>query len=156
MNSRWICFVGLFAVPWLAGCTPAPTTGQVSGKVSVAGKGPLTGGTIIFVSAADAKRAGTGTIKPDGTYDVPNAPLGECKVTVDNLSLKGTAAMGAPPPSVSGQTGAVPKGLEIPTGMGAMGKGTYIPIDPTFAKPESTSLKASVNKGTNTADFEVK
>jgi hypothetical protein len=153
MKSVWLC-MSFVAIATLLGCSPAPTTGQVSGKVTVAGKGPLTGGTIFFVSAADSKKAGSGTINADGSYDVPNAPLGECKVTIDNLALK-SAAGGAPPPGVGAQAGGVPKGLDI-SGMGAMGKTAYIPIDPSFAKSETTTLTATIGKGTNTKDLEVK
>ena len=165
----------------LAGCGGSDGRGTVTGKVTVAGKGPLTGGSIQFISVADASLYGGGQIRPDGTYEVVDAPLGECKVVIDNKHLQvggntmgpkvpggmgggmPTTGMGPKtgkaPAEASKQMNAAPKCVEVPSEMGKDSTTTgakYIKIDPNYAAAGSTTLKATVNRGTNTADFEVK
>lgn len=106
---------------------------QVKGTITVAGKGPLPGGTIQFVSVADPTRIGTGQIRHDGTYEVPDAPVGECKVVIDNAHLDTASGMksnptgmkAGPPMGMKGAPG-MPSG---PPGGGPMGKGP--PADAT-------------------------
>jgi hypothetical protein len=114
---RALPLVALFAA--LAGCG-GDKRASVAGKVTVGGKGPLTGGNIRFVSVSDPNRSGGGLIKPDGTYEVPDAPVGECKVVIDNAHLDtstnkatGLPGMGAP--------GGMPGGMKgMPGGMKGM------------------------------------
>jgi hypothetical protein len=89
----------------------------VSGKVTVGGK-PLTGGSIRFVSVADPNRSGGGQIKADGTYEVPDAPVGECKVTIDNSHLDPAANKTSGLPGMMGKGGAGPGMKGMPAGPG--------------------------------------
>jgi hypothetical protein len=161
----------LVAVLLTSGCGGNSRT-TIKGKVTVAGKGPLTGGNITFVLASNQAVNGGGVINADGSYEVVTAPLGECKVLIDNSHLN-TAAKNKGMPMVPGTpgTGGVskapkdteskmttpPKGLkDAPPGVGA-GKLNYMKIDDQFSKFESTPLKSTVGSGSATpADFEVK
>ncbi|AMV29737.1 hypothetical protein VT84_35420 [Gemmata sp. SH-PL17] len=134
----------------LAGCGASDKRATVSGKVTVAGKAGLPGGIIRFVSAENPSRIGGGTIKPDGTYEVTDAPVGECKVIIDNSHLDpsanksnapGMPGTGSGMPGMKGMPGGkqfgpgaggpkdadkekmtgAPKGAEVPSEMG-MGK----------------------------------
>jgi hypothetical protein len=67
-----------------AGCGPLTT--RVSGRVLLDGK-PLPGGVVTFVPV-EGKAPATATIREDGTFEMPNAPLGPVQVTVNNLALK--------------------------------------------------------------------
>jgi hypothetical protein len=70
----------------VAGCGDA-NRAAVKGKVTVAGKDPLPGGTIRFELASDPSQVGSGVIRADGTYEISDVPVGECRVTVDNSHL---------------------------------------------------------------------
>jgi hypothetical protein len=110
----------------------------VTGKVTLPGGKPLTGGNITFTPVGGKGNAGSGQINADGTYQAVNVPLGECKVSIDNSTLKGAV-----------------EGKEMP-GMGASAGLKYVPIDPKFTKPDTSSLTVNVTGKSQTADFEVK
>jgi hypothetical protein len=153
----------LLAVLPLAGCadarpTPAPTTATVSGRVTVAGKGPLTGANIRFVSVADPNKVGSGQVKSDGTYMVPDAPVGECKVVIDNAHLDPSQNPAAARPWVP-----TPRGEKadaepnVPTlGRDDWTSQKFVQIDPAYGRPESTPLRVTVEQGEGTKDFDVK
>jgi hypothetical protein len=156
---------------------------EVSGKVTMAGKS-LPGGIITFVSASDSNRVGTGVISADGNYRVGDAPVGECKVVVDNSHLdpainKKTSSMPGMGPSgmpgmKGGPPGAGPKGppadakgkmsappSKDPAPTADMGKAEsadskFAKLDPVYSKHDSTPLTATVVGGANTINFEVK
>jgi len=101
----------------LTGCGDSgQPRGLVTGKVLVADKSPLTGGSIRFELASDSKIFGSGQIHADGSYECADAPVGECRVVVNNTYLQ-----------VGGATpGKLPGGGTMP-GMGAPGKGGGMP-----------------------------
>lgn len=107
----------------VAGCG-GDKRATVSGKVTVGGKGPLTGGNIRFVSVSDPNRSGGGLINPDGTYEVPDAPVGDCKVIIDNTHLDPDAKKGGSLPGAA--AGGMGPGPGMP-GPGGMGKGVAGP-----------------------------
>ena len=170
----------------LAGCGGGKAgRASVSGKVTVAGKGPLTGGTITFVLISNESEVGGGNIKSDGTYDAVDVPVGECKVIVSNAHLnlsksgmgggipgggmpgggKGMPGMGGPPAGGGGAKTAdkmanAPKGAAVDGKMGE-GKDTgtpkYMKMDPAYEAAGTTTLRHTVNKGENTnANFDLK
>ena len=164
----------------LAGCGGGKVgRASVSGKVTVAGKGPLTGGSITFVLISNENEVGGGNIKSDGTYEAVDVPVGECKVIVSNAHLnlsksgmgggmpgggmtgagpgtgKGMTGMGGPPaggPQTADKMGNAPKGAEVDGKMGE-GKDTgtpkYMKIDPTYEDAGTTTLRHTVNRGEN-------
>src|SRR5204863_9415246 len=91
------------------GCSGSAAVGRVSGKVLLKDGTPLPGGIVKFV-AADAQFA-TGEIKPDGSYEVRNVPVGAVKIVVDterlNPNITAPAAMKGrnPPKDVLGSMG---------------------------------------------------
>ncbi len=187
ITSRWLGLgFCLFAALPLFGCGGKPGRAQVSGKVTVAGKGPLTGGSITFVLLSDEKETGGGVIKSDGTYEAVDVPVGECKVLIGNSHLNPSKSgmggpsmgmggpgmgmgkgMGGPPSGVSGpkpgdkdKMGAAPKGADVDPKMGEgkdTGSSKYIKIDTAYEAAGTTTLRHTVTKGENpNANFDVK
>ena len=70
-----------------AGC--GEKTGKVSGKVTLNGQ-PLKGGTVTFEGS---KGGVSGMVSSEGTYSIPNAPVGAVKI-----SLASGMDMDAEPP----------------------------------------------------------
>jgi hypothetical protein len=130
------------ALTLVIGCGgPGGSKGSnVSGKVTIAGKGPLPGGNITFTPVSAPDKARTGAIKGDGSYIVVDVTRGECKVSVENASLRSI------PQS---------KGTDMP-GMGMGDPVKYVPIDAKFAKPETSGLSTNVDRSEVTYDVELK
>lgn len=131
------------------GCGPQPTSGVVRGRVSIGGR-PLPGGMIGFHSTQDATRWSAGQIAVDGTYLVPDAPLGPCTVTIDTTMLKGrprlsnaTAADGPTPGGLPGGSGVVAQEPE------------FVPIRQQFISVAQSPLSAAITAGENRFDFTV-
>ena len=105
----------------VGGCSGGggPPSGGVTGKVTVDGQ-PVTGGSIRFypVSADSKSKASGGVIGPDGSYAVPDAPLGACTVTVDTGATKGAAtknpAPNGPGADVMKKMQGPPAGMPVP------------------------------------------
>jgi hypothetical protein len=119
----------------LVGCRSAPPpTGEatVTGKVLVGGKPPVTGSSIEFIGP-DGKAA-SAPVDRDGSYNLTNAPLGECKVVVK--SGKSTEL-------------AVGKGAEMP----GMPSSSGVAVPAKYGQPGQ--LTFSVQKGKNTKDFDL-
>ncbi len=112
----------------LAGCGGGDKRATVSGKVTVAGKAGLSGGIIRFISAENPNRIGGGTIKPDGTYEVTDAPVGECKVIIDNTHLDPSANKSSAP-GMPGTGGGMPGMKGMPGGKQFGGPGAGGPKD---------------------------
>ncbi len=75
-------FMGLFVLSFCliaTGCG-GDETATVRGKVTL-DNNPIEMGSIVMVTE-DGKRTGMGTIGPDGTYTVPNAPIGNVKISL--------------------------------------------------------------------------
>jgi hypothetical protein len=79
-------------------CVPyRATTFGTTCKVTIDGQS-VTGGSIrCHPTAADTKsKPSGGVIGADGSYSVPDAPVGACKVTVDTGLAKGAATKNEP------------------------------------------------------------
>jgi len=165
LPSRRAVLASLAFAP-LGGCSGsgAPPSGTVTGKVTIDGQ-PLTGGAIRFhPSSAEGKsKASGGVIGADGSYSVPDAPLGACTVTIDTGATKGAATKNSP---AAGPGADIMKKMQgPPAGMPAMGGGNGagfvsgtkpVPIEAAYASPATTPLKADVKRGANAFNFEVK
>jgi hypothetical protein len=144
----------LLVVPaTLLGCgRPA---GTVSGKVTKNGV-PLPGGSITYQSADGKVRLSSPIDPEDGTYSIPNVPLGEGKFGVDNTALQGQAM----PPMMPGGVDPLKAAKEhapsdLPSPGGA--KGRYVAIDPKYKDPNTSGFTWTVKKGSNRGvDWEVK
>jgi hypothetical protein len=121
----------LFFSAGLVGCGPARApTGKVSGKVTLQGQ-PLSSGVVLFSN----EKLGAGAsakLDPTGSYqlDAP-LPVGSYQVAVQ------------PPPP--------PAPHEMP--QAAPPPRTNIPAK--YQDPKTSELKATVNEGSNTADFAI-
>jgi hypothetical protein len=162
-----------------SGCGPGhKDRGVVRGKVTFNGK-PLNSGTILFVTS-DNRSAST-SIKEDGTYEMPDAPVGECTitVTVGSTSGKGGGNMMAPggmpaigkmggpggmPSTTGGQksdSSKPPPGLGTSGGDGQQMTGPppqvdarkQVKIPDKYSNPETSGLKYTVVKGEQTKDL---
>lgn len=135
----------LVAAVALVGCGDkrGGAKGAVSGKVYVGDK-VVTAGDIRFHGPNNAQAGGT--IHGDGSYTVTDAPVGECKITVN------------PAPGMMG-TKAPPKGTTAINTGGAGG----VPPNPSASPPipiayksvESTKLTFTVKSGTNSHDVKM-
>jgi hypothetical protein len=170
--------VGAFAIIAMgvftsSGCGPGiKDRGVVRGKVTVGSKA-LNMGTVQFITSDN--RSGVATIKEDGSYEMLDAPQGECKILVmvgsggGRMSPEGMAmgmkgAPGAPKaPPMSGKRPAGPK--PPPGGLGG-GDGMQmveppappdlskaVKIPEKYSKLESTDLTYTVVKGEQTHDI---
>ncbi len=64
-----------------SGCSSAPQSGTITGKVSVAGK-PVKGGIITFKQATLDGVTVTTEIKADGTYEATGVPFGVLQISL--------------------------------------------------------------------------
>jgi len=140
----------------LGGCGPdLKAHGVVKGKVTRGGK-PLTSGTVMFFGKDGV--TGSGTIEPDGTYEVKDAPVGECQVTVrvDTLPMDpsvrarlkgGGTKMPEGPRDPSKASPDLPSAPRVPK--------EIVPIDAKYSKPETSGLSFTVKKGEQTYNIDL-
>ncbi len=107
-----------------------PATGSVEGKVVYRGK-PLPGGTVGFHPARG--KPVIARIDAEGNYLAPAVPVGEVKVTVETESAK-------------------PKGGGLPK----VQQARYIAIPEKYARPATSGLTYTVQKGRQTLNIELK
>lgn len=148
----------LLLLPVLAGCGSGK--GTVSGKVIYQGKG-LPGGRVTF-RPADPRLNPVGVVlDAEGHYEV-SLPPGEVVISVDNRELDPAAARAAPPPQL-------PPGIKLPrvpkpeAGPAEVSPNTiqnlpgrYRGIPPKFYSTDTSGLKYTVQKGSQTHDIDLK
>lgn len=161
VSRAWACgLLGSALVLLASGCGPNyQARGTVTGKVT-RGKTPLTTGTVMFINK-DGMSA-SASIDPDGNYVMPDAPLGECQVTVRVPTLPMDPTVRA---RLQGRGPQMPAGPKMPDGEGEdAGPGlpsaprvpkTVVPIDEKYSKPETSGLKFTVEKGEQTYNIEL-
>jgi hypothetical protein len=134
----------------LAGCgggTGLNTGGALTGTVSLDGK-PIKGGNVLVVSE-DGRLSASGFVNGEGTYTVPEPPLGKVKVAIQTSHLRGSF---------------VPKSGEKGGGKGEGSRGMVMPdpkdiglefvaIPDKYEKPETSGLATEVKGGTETYDL---
>ena len=121
--------------------------------MTVGGKGPPTGGTIRFVSVADPTRVGAGQIKADGSFVVSDAPVGECKVVIDNVHLNPSSNKATGMPGIAGRRGGMP-GMKGMPGGGAGAAPSAGPKEADKAKMAAGPKGAEVPEGMNSGKTE--
>jgi hypothetical protein len=135
------------AILAVAGCLEDPT-GTVKGRVTFNGK-PLPSGTVTFVFHG-GRGVESARILPDGTYSLPEVPLGESRVTVQTpdprrlpeglrKALDGPAAENATVVARRDAAVIVPS-VEIPK---------------RYNDPETSGLTFTVMQGGNLHDLEL-
>lgn len=138
------------------GCGPDyKARGVVKGTVTT-GKKLLTTGTVMFINKEGI--TGSASIEPDGTYEMKDAPLGECMVTVTVQTLPNDASVRA---RLGGKGPQMPAGPMNPDEAGppapplAKIPKEVVPIDPKYSKAETSGLKFKVEKGEQTYNIEL-
>lgn len=136
------CALGL-ALVCVCGCSKGKAT--VNGKVTFNNQ-PVGVGTVTFWTSDN--RSAQAPLKPDGSYSMPDAPVGEVKITVTTPPPKmGPMTMEKPPPGMKG----MPADM-IPEGAGDAanpGKMKIVPIPDKYKEVSTTPLTYTVTKGTN-------
>lgn len=121
-----------------AGCGPATTT--AAGKVTFQGK-PVVWGSVTLVAAdGTVHQAG---IETDGTYEVPNFPVGPAKVGVESSQ--------PPTPGVRGREGDARGSVAPPPPP----PGVWFAIPATLSDPAKSGVTLEVRKG-QPADIDLK
>lgn len=124
--------LGLVAPALLSGCGQGTAGQTVTGTVTQKNGKPLPGGRIDLRGPSGSTFSGP--INGDGRYEVPNVPPGEYAVAVDNAYLRGAGGKG-------------PAGLDpMPTDNSGQ---RYVPLDPRFARPDTSGLKVTVGGAGN-------
>lgn len=147
--TRVVVMLVVLGLTVCSGCGPPPTTALVRGRVTIGGD-PLPGGLIRFFSSESEKAArwSGGAIEADGSYAVPDAPLGRCTVTVDTSNLKN---LPAPRPVAKMADGSLPPGTPDPS----QPKTAYRPIAAKFSAAATSPLAVEVKQGKNVIDLQV-
>ena len=121
----FIIILGLALVPQFSGCSRAPETGTVSGKVMF-GDAPLTLGKIVFVDQTKGA-GGSATLNAEGQYTIlGEMPVGVYKVYFANAMKSGSMD---------------PKDLIL------------TPVQQKYKVADSSGLTFEIKKGANVADF---
>ena len=149
-NSFFFPLSSLFLLTLLAaGCGPSyPACYEVRGKVTFDGQ-PVTQGTITFYP--DEGRSAMGKIQPDGSYTLTTfnaedgALPGNHSVTIKATSVSGPAA----PASFEEELARA--NVPAPTGERTV---TWL-VPQRFSQRESSGLSATVQKKSNTIDFDL-
>jgi hypothetical protein len=132
----------------LGGCGGGKAT--VSGKVALGDGTPVSAGTITFW--AGENRSAQATLKPDGTYSMGDAPVGEVKVTVETPRPKaGPTGMGPAPPGVKG----MPPEMVPEEDKGLPGNVKIVPVPDKYRDKSSTPLTYTVSRGAQQKDFTI-
>ena len=156
---RIAAFLGLLlGLGFIASCSktdpvyhPGGGDGEVTltGKVTYKGEA-LPGGVLTMSSASDPKNTVPASLRRDGTYQFGSALEGEVVFTLETESIKGQ--------DVSQIFGKGAKGKDTPgpqhDGMNLMPK--YVSIDRKYNTLKTSGMKATLTKGANTKDFELK
>jgi hypothetical protein len=134
---------GLLAVALVAAGGCSKKQAVVTGKVTLKDGRPVTVGTVSFWGADN--RVGTSQIAADGSYHIPDAPVGEVKITIE-----------APPPRMGMGPGAgkmpeAPPGLgmpadKVPEGMSKdpLASKVIVPVNERYKDAKKTPLSWTV------------
>lgn len=175
--------VGLLVVGPLflaAGCggVDYKSRGTVKGKVTVGPKN-LTVGTVMFINKDGV--TGSASIDPSGNYTMPDAPVGECQVTVSvpklpsdpnvkgRLTGKGSGPKMPPPlrdpnkpapkeePKEEDGKSGDPSAPQMTSVSGAVIPKTVVQIDDKYSRAETSGLTFKVDRnGNHTFNIELK
>ncbi|MDR1384981.1 MAG: hypothetical protein LBJ67_14195 [Planctomycetaceae bacterium] len=137
---------------FVSGCSDKPVLGKIEGTVTYDGK-PLEKGTIIF--AVPGTREATGVIENGKIINVATfndgdgVPIGEASVAI--IALKEVKSL--PAPKTSTLESETSPGQSIATA-GMSGQEFSIPVK--YVNPETSGLKATIQKGVNQIQFDLK
>jgi len=154
--SVGVC-LALFLLPLVSGCGPDyKSRAVVKGKVTI-GKKALTTGTVMFYGKNGV--TASAPIDTQGHYEMKDAPLGDCQITVTVTALPMD-------PTVKARLSGKGSGPKMPEMKNPEESSPDLPSAPTvpkevvripdkFAKPETSGLQYKVEKGEHTHDIEL-
>jgi len=145
-----LLLLGLMALS--VGCsTNTKARGTVKGKVTFSGT-PLPSGTVAFYGANNT--LGSASIEKDGTYAIPDAPLGQVRISV--------TVPKPPPPGMMGPGMAASKSIKSvdpesgkSISLVPSEQTKIVPIPEKYASPDSSGLTFTVEKGEQTHDIKL-
>jgi len=165
-TCRLILAVPLFLAVASAGCNTSNSPATASGKFTYQGQ-PVTAGSVTFypVATKSTEQGGLGIftypLKADGTYSGTDLPVGEYVVTVETESANPDRKLrqavqpgggGKADPAADYQKKMQERG-QIPSG--PANTGPYVKIPPKYADKKTSTLKATLTKGSNTNNFDL-
>lgn len=145
-----LVMVGVF------GCAPA--TGSISGTVTYQGK-PLPHGRVTFVCADGT--VVSGKIASDGSYTIPQAPVGRAKVAVRCLEEAMPTLVLADPSELPGAKGTgsstnVPRTpMMVPSALKPKSKPTVFRIPDHYQEAEKSGLTYEIQQGNQTHNIKL-
>ena len=152
----------LVALSLLApGCGPDyQARAVVRGRVTTGpGKKPLTTGSVMFYAKSGV--TASATIDPRGNYELRDAPVGECAVTVTVGALPNDPSVrarltrtgrGPKLPEMKAPEG-VPLGPDLPSGPSVPTE--VVPIDARYSSPGTSGLTFTVEKKGEQYTFDI-
>jgi hypothetical protein len=145
LSRSMVVVTGLLNLLLLSGCgLGAGAHARVKGKVTLDGKTVPTG-TISFFGPD--KRVASTQIQSDGSYDIPDAPVGENTITVETpdpskmMGPMGPVGQGTRPPGVG-----MPADKDPGKGGLITSPDKIVPVPPIYHKAETSPIKYTVQK----------
>jgi hypothetical protein len=139
-----------------SGCGPDyKARGVVKGKVTT-GKRPLTTGTVMFYGKNGM--TASAVIDTEGNYEMSDAPLGECVVTVTVNKLPDYVTHQRPGQPAVPEMKKPPESKDdvpIPAVPASKMPKFAVPIDAKYSSPETSGLKFTVQKGEQTYNIDL-
>jgi hypothetical protein len=152
MNSHLTAFAfragaaGLLMAALVAagGCSKGKAV--VSGKITLKSGAPVTAGTVSFWAADN--RVGSSAISADGSYSIPDAPVGDVKITVvappRRMTMGPASKMPEAPPGLGMPADKMPEGMS----KDPLTAPKVVPINERYKDAATTPLQWTVPKGT--------
>ncbi|HEY1186939.1 MAG TPA: hypothetical protein VGE74_04745 [Gemmata sp.] len=146
--------VAVLLVLALAGCSGnrsgINTGGKLTGQVTLNGK-PIKGGNVLVVSE-DGKFSASGYVNGEGTYTVPEPPLGKVRIALQTSHLRGSMVpKGTGPKSGGSNEGS--RGMVMPNPKEIGLEFTEIPAK--YENPSTSDLRFEVKGGDETHDLQL-
>ncbi len=130
----------------LAGCGASNGVTPVRGTVTYNNK-PVTAGTIQFISV-DGHREACGSLLGDGSFKIPDVPLGTVKVVIKTEPFKNLKGPTKPDPRLA------PRDAPYSGGAPVDGPGmVYVPIPAKYEKLDTTDLHYEIDRSTDRIDI---
>jgi hypothetical protein len=156
---RTVAFLGLVVgLVLIVSCKPNDPVyhpGGGSGEVSLSGKitykgEPLPGGVLTMHAKDDPKKTVPASLTRQGTYQFTSALEGDVVFTLETESIKGQDVGQIFSKGAKGKDNPGPQH----DGMNLMPK--YVKIDKKYENIKTSGMAATLTKGANTKDFELK
>lgn len=112
----------------------------VTGKVTIDGE-PLPAGAVTFLCDGGKRPVIAGPIGADGTYTIPDPPVGRARVSVETFEPEPK-----PNPGVNPQAG-------IDYSLGWQDTGPYVPIPRRYGSVKTSGIECTIKPGAQTFDI---